>query len=214
MEPTAEHLSPAVRAARDELADLIAWIDSNGKQLGFDGNLRNMTAAGCFDQVLEHQAALLVLVDNQLNGSAMALMRIMAEGVIRGLWFQNCTTDAELQRFKDHDTIDKGIRTLSSEVEAKLGNVQDVMSQVIKSDWPLLCSFTHTGFKQVVRRFTGGSLMKPSYPDHDVVLALRFAGGMGLLSMLGLAALSSNLQLMQAILARVHQFAPDAGAIR
>lgn len=207
----ATHLAPAVLNARNELATLIAWIGGHGGQLGFDGNLRNMTAAGCFDQVLEHQTALLVLVDHELNGSAMALMRVMAEGLIRGLWFHHCATDAELQRFKDKDELDKRIRTLSREVEAKLGDVQDAMSQVIRSEWDLLCSFTHTGFRQVVRRYTG-ALLKPSYTEQDVVLALRFAGAMGLLAMLGLAGISNNVQLMQTMLAHAKQFSGSSPA--
>jgi hypothetical protein len=80
------HLSSAILGAREELASVIAWVDGNSKQLGFHGNLRNMTAAVCFDKVLEHQAALLVLVDHQLNGSALALLRVIAEGLIRGMW--------------------------------------------------------------------------------------------------------------------------------
>jgi hypothetical protein len=86
-----------------------------------------------------------------------------------------------------------------------LGNVQDAMSHVIRSEWDLLCSFTHTGFKQVVRQYKG-SLLKPSYPEHEVVLALRFAAAMGLLCVLGLAATCGNVPLMQATLARVNQF--------
>jgi hypothetical protein len=210
-EQQAPNLSPAVRDAYNELVSVMLWIDANGKDVGFHGDLSNMTAAACFDLVLEHQSAVALLVANELNGSALVLLRVMAESLIRGMWFHHCATDAELQRFKEQDKLDRGIRALASEVEAKLGNVQDAMSEVIRGNWDLLCSYTHTGFEQVYRRYTG-DMLKPSYPECDIVLALRFAGGMGLLAVLGLAAVSGNLQLMTKTLARANQFTATRSA--
>jgi Family of unknown function (DUF6988) len=108
LQEPARTLSPAVREARDELVSLMQWLKINGKDIGgFHGDLRNMMAAACFDQVLEHQGAVLVLVEEEMYGSALALLRCMAEAIIRGMWFHHCATDAELQRFKKHDRIDK-----------------------------------------------------------------------------------------------------------
>jgi hypothetical protein len=199
-EPT-DHLTPAVRKAHDELVSVIRWINERSEHMGFPGDPRNMIAGACFDLVLEHQAAIAVLVERELNGSAMSLMRVMAEAFIRGMWFHWCATDAELARFQRNDELDKRIRTLASEVEAALGNKQDAMSRVVRDVWGALCSYTHTGLKQVARRYTGAQL-KSSYAEHEVVSTLFFARAIGLLAVMGLAGLSQNVQLAAAALQR------------
>jgi hypothetical protein len=89
LQEPARTLSPAVREARDELVSLMQWLKINGKDIGgFHGDLRNMMAAACFDQVLEHQGAVLVLVEEEMYGSALALLRCMAEAIDRRL--RNC----------------------------------------------------------------------------------------------------------------------------
>jgi hypothetical protein len=199
------HLTPAIGKAYSELLSIIHWIDENGKVLDISGQPRSLIAAACFDAVLEHQAAIATLVERQLNGSALALMRVVAEAYIRGAWFARCATDDEVQRFQK-DELEKGIRTLVRELEASLGNANDVLSRTIKNQWNTLCSFTHTGFKQVTRRYTG-SILKPNYPEAEVIQALNFAGAVGILSLIELAALSKNLALGHAALERARQFA-------
>jgi len=193
---SADHLSPPLRAAYSQLVSVILWIDEHGKHLDVSADARKQISAACFDMVLEHQAAIATLIEQQLNGSALALLRAAAEGFIRGVWFARCATDSEVQRFQK-DQLDKGIRKLVNEVETALGCNSDVLSRMVATQWDTLCSFTHTGFKQVTRRYTGATL-QPSYPDVEVTQALNFAAAIGLLAMMELATLSNNAALTQA----------------
>lgn len=60
---------------------------------------------------------------------------------------------AELVHFEQADDLQKRIITLAREVETALGNKHDAMSRVVRGQWNTLCSFTHTGFEQVTRRY-------------------------------------------------------------
>jgi hypothetical protein len=184
---------------------VILWIDGHSKVLDISGDERNLIAAGCFDVCLEHQAAIAALVERQLNGSALSLLRAAIEAFIRGIWVARCATDDEMQHFL-RDQLGKGIRALVSDVEKALGNSNDVLSRTIKNQWGTLCSFTHTGVKQVTRRYTGPTLT-PNYPDAELVQSLRFAGAVGLLAMMELATLSNNTPLALATLERSRKVA-------
>jgi len=47
---------------------------------------------------LEHFGAIVVLLQNQLNGSAAALMRLQYEALIRGMYFYQCASESEAER--------------------------------------------------------------------------------------------------------------------
>jgi hypothetical protein len=202
----------AVTAAREELEGVCTWIDQRVTSLNFADHPRNYIAAACFDIALEHQAAVAVLARSELYGSLHALLRVEAEAVLRGMWFARCATDSEIERFK----ADSGLKSLSdlvAQIEKALGNENDVLSRIVTTQWGALCSFTHTGFLQVTRRYTDG-VLKPSYPAAEVVQALRFAGAFGLIAALELATLSNDAPLAASILERGRQYAPWGGAAR
>jgi len=203
--------TPTITAAYEDLASVIRWINERSKELNISGTQRELIAAACFDTVLEHQAAVGLLVQGQLYGSMHALLRAIAESFIRGTWFERCATDDEVVRFQ-RDEIDKGPRTLAREIEGSFGNATDTLSRMVAQQWGSLCSFAHTGFKQVSRRYTS-ALLKPNYPEFEVFLALRFAGSIGLLAAGELARLSKNEPLAAAILERISQFADDRSKI-
>jgi len=202
----ADHLTPAIRAAYSDLVSVILWIDEHSKEIDITGDARSLIAAGCFDMALEHQAAIALLVEKQHNGSALALMRVIAEAFIRGMWIARCATDEEVERFQKDNEPQKSLRTLVTEVETAVGNETDTLSNMVKKQWSTLCSFTHTGFRQIVRRYSG-ALLKPNYPDDEVTHALNFAASIGLLATIELAALSKNLPLGLATKERAEHFA-------
>lgn len=193
------------QAAYDDLVSIIRWIDERTKRLKIPGDDRSLIAAACFDTVLEHQAATALLVENELYGSAHALLRVLAEGFLRGMWIARCATDEEIQRFRK-DMQTKSIRAVAEDIESALGDETDVLSTMIERDWSMLCSFTHTGYLQVTRRYTG-EILKPSYTEKEVVQTVNFAGAVGLLAAAELATLGNQRQLLSEIEIRVDQYA-------
>jgi hypothetical protein len=194
-----------INSAYADLVAVILWIDERSKEVDIEGQPRFQIAAACFDAVLEHQAAIAVLVEQKLYGSAHAMLRVIAEAYIRGQWIARCATEPELERFQK-DELKKTLRTIVREIETALGQSTGPLSTMVNNHWEALCSFAHTGFRQVTRRYSG-ALLSPSYSDADVIRALNFAGAVGLLAAIELAKLSKKETLAKAILQRAKEFA-------
>jgi hypothetical protein len=199
-------VSMTIKSALADLVSVILWIDENGKVLDIEGNPRFQIAAACYDTALEHQAAIAALVEKEMYGSAHALLRVIAEAYFRGQWISRCATESELQRFQRDEQISKSLKTMVEEIESALKTSPGVLSAMVDVHWGSLCSFTHTGFRQVTRRYTG-ALLEPSYSEAEVIRSLNFAGAVGLLAMIELAALSKNEALANASLQRSKEFA-------
>jgi hypothetical protein len=71
----------------------------------YPANLRTVLIGGLVTQVIEHHEAMLLLIRHAKYGSAFALARSIFESVFRGLWFQLCATDTELQYFEQNDEL-------------------------------------------------------------------------------------------------------------
>ena len=160
-----------------------------------------MIAIGCFDMTLELQAAVALLHASELHGAMLALLRVLAESLVRGLWLYQCATDAELQKFKN-GKIDKTFDALVVDVEAKLGTPGGVLSGFKASAWTALNGFTHTGFVQVSRRHAPGKV-EATYPDHELAQALDVAGALGMVAAGQLVAMSNSPSLVKAFSERM-----------
>ena len=190
------------------LIDLIVWIDQHTSGLTLPADERSLLAAGCFDVALEHQGAIAVLYNAQLHGSAFALLRVLAEALVRGLWLLNCASETELQKFKK-GKVDKTFDELVKEVEATFGATNGALSGFKKSAWAALNGFTHTGFHQVSRRHTAGRV-EGSYPDQELAKALGVAGALGLIAGGQVIAMSGHHELLPLFNERMASYAANA----
>lgn len=133
------------------LVEVVLWIDEHTAGLEFETDERKLIALACFDLVLEHQAAMAELHSLHLYGSSLALLRVLVEALVRGLWLLKCASESELKKFKRGD-LEKSFATLIQEVETAIGEKSGILSRFKKSAWSSLNGFTHTGFNQVTRR--------------------------------------------------------------
>lgn len=189
------------------LLELIAWIDQHTSGVTLPADERSMLAIGCFDVALEHQAAIALLYSSSLYGSSFALLRVLAESLVRGLWLLHCATDAQLQKFK------KGrigqFDTLVEEFEAKIDTPTGILSSFKDSAWSALNGFTHTGFHQVSRRHSQGKV-QPSYPERELANALGVAGALGLVAGGQIIGMSNRQDLLPAFFERIESYAKNA----
>jgi hypothetical protein len=162
----------SIKKAYDELVAVILWIDERTHQIDIAGDDRSLIAAACLDMVLEHQNAVARLIEHQLYGSALAMLRVLAEAYIRGTWFARCADAGAAARYRESDSIE-GVTDLVKDIEGSLDNATDTLSRMVRNQWGTLCGFTHTGYHQVVRRFSG-ALLKPNYPDAEIIQGLNF----------------------------------------
>jgi hypothetical protein len=190
------NVRPQMQASREHAAllSLMAWIDEHTSGLSLPGDERHMLAVGCFDVTLEHQAAIALLHQSELPGSTLALLRVLAESLVRGLWLLHCASEAELQKFK-RGKLDKSFQTLIDEFEEKVGEKNAVLSGFKKRAWNAMNGFTHTGFTQVSRRHQPGRV-EANYPEHELAQALDAAGALGMVAAGQLVGMSGRPELL------------------
>ncbi len=176
------------------LVELISWIDINTSNLTLPADERSLIAVGCFDTTLEHQAAIAILHASELPGSMLALLRVLSESLIRGLWLLHCATDNELQKFKK-GKIGKSFNQLVLDFEEKIGTPGGVLSGFKESAWVAMNGFTHTGFIQVSRRHASGRV-EANYPEHELAQALDAAGALGMVAAGQIIAMSNRKELL------------------
>ena len=187
-----------------ESEELIQWLDKCIDRIEISSDTRTRIAAGCLDTALEHHKAILLLVSRSLYGSAFALMRLLFEAYIRGIWLHRCASDSDLELFKA-EKLAKKVLTFIQEIERIDGFEKGVLSNVKLKSWSAMNSYTHSGFMQIARRNTE-STIEPNYSEDEILEALNFANAMGLLSAIEISLLAGNEPLANSILEKAEGF--------
>lgn len=181
-----------------KLIELIAWIDKETKGLKLPGDRKSRIAAGCFDVALEHQAAIVLLSKANLFGSMYALLRVLFEAFVRGVWLFHCATDNDLDRFQK-DKLEKTFSDLIKEAEAKVGAQESALSSIHGKSWSAMNSFTHTGFMQAIRR-NSEELTGPNYDPNEIASVQTMAAILGIFSAFELSSVAGDIKLSRSVL--------------
>jgi hypothetical protein len=187
-----------------ESGELINWLDDSIHGVEIKSDIRSQLAIGCLEVALEHQKAIVLLISHSLYGSAFALLRLLFEAYVRGVWLHRCAADADLERFK-RDKLDKSIATLTQDIEKLDGYDSGVFSKVKDKSWNPMNSYTHSGYLQICRRIKGTTI-EPNYVEDEIVEVLNFTNAAGLLSALQIAFLSGSEQLSNSIFEKTKAF--------
>lgn len=136
---------------------------------------RNRLSAALLDQVHEHHNAVLLLLENECVGSAIALLRGTVEATVRGIWLFRCASNVEISRFR-RGKIKKKFDELVAEVEDALQMPGSALSHVKRTSWHAMCSYDHAGYLQAVRRITPTDI-GPNYSEaeqHEILAVADF----------------------------------------
>jgi hypothetical protein len=123
----------------------------------FPTDPRTLTVIGFISVIVEHQEAILMLVNHDMPGSATALSRPVVEGAYRALWFNLPSTDEQVERFNKKDKIDLEFGEIATAVDSAYG-LEDFFKDFKTRAWPHLNSYTHGGMHQIGRRFRNGEV--------------------------------------------------------
>lgn len=156
------------------------------------------------DIALEHQKSIVLLTAHHLYGSAAALVRLIFEAYIRGVWLLYCASEEELQQFKD-DELDKKFYKLVDDVEKHEAFNVGTLSHVKEKSWKIMNSFTHSGFYQVVRRNKSGEIA-PNYTDEEIKDVLETANSFAILTAVAIANMANNEELAKSVFKRGMEF--------
>ena len=140
--------------------------------------------AGYIAIALEHHKSIWLLKDNGLRGSALALVRTVLDPWLRALWVNACATDEQIEQawldklqFPKMHEMRADIQQAyfgHAEQDAEFAAIVKKFFKVIRKAWRITSSYTHSGGRQIARRFTGDEV-KPNYTDVETAQALNLA---------------------------------------
>ena len=101
MSNTRPALSPAIAQRLNKSDCIVRWYLS--KLVGMEiprlpNSKRLQLASACWHVTIEHSMAIVELVHATLHGSALALIRVMYEPYVRGMWLMYAATDEDIDR--------------------------------------------------------------------------------------------------------------------
>ncbi len=134
---------------------------------------------------------------------ALALMRLMFEAYVRGIWLLHCASEEQLKQFQ-REELDCTFNSLIEDLEKLDAYNVKVLSAEKASSWKTLNSFTHTGNLQAVRRITPEQIA-PRYREDEILGMLGFADAIGILCTFEVAGMAGKEKLAQSALERARQ---------
>jgi len=183
----------------------ILWVRQQVDGLALaNPSKRSHLSSACLITAIEHGIAILVLIDEGLHGSALALVRLQFEAYVRGTWLAQCAGDNEVDKAGQDEFPKMAYMITALERPGLLDNA--LLSKIKLDAWDSLNSLTHTGYQQI-----GGRLDKDGvgscFDDNQIQVALNWATSWTLLAAVGIAGLAQNDQLMLALLQKARGYA-------
>jgi hypothetical protein len=123
------------------------------------------------DVVFDNQKAIYDLVSLGHIGPASALLRVLFEAHVKGIWLYSCATDEQISQFKK-DSVKSGINPkwdlkfheMIDGIEAKMPHLNGTLRKFKNDHWKGLNSLTHSGVMQFSYEFVDGK-MRRKYPS-------------------------------------------------
>jgi hypothetical protein len=117
--------------------------------------------------MVEHHYAILLLIQNDLNGSAFALVRSLYEPLYRAHWIVGCATTKQLDEVLKGKDIFPKMNEMVEKIDAAFG-IGDFFQNIKKISWGPMNDYTHSGIRQIGRRFKD-DVVEPSYETGEII---------------------------------------------
>jgi Family of unknown function (DUF6988) len=143
----------------------------------YSGGIKTRVLVGYVDIALEHHEAIWLLKERKMIGSAFVLVRSVFDCWLRALWINAIASEEQIERAGRDALTFPSMRQMRADIKPVYSTshtLEDVdrLFQFLESLWRILSSYTHSGGRQLARRFTGDQV-KPSYPDSEIAQALN-----------------------------------------
>ena len=191
---------------------LSAWVADrlDGLKIpDLPNNRRIQLAMACHHLVIEHGQAIILLVDNELYGSALALQRPMFEAIVRGVWLRYSATNKEVDktaagRFLTLEEMARNSLRLNDKKDTPpLKDIKEIW-------WNRLCGYTHGGLEQIRSRLDNTGL-QANYCSAEAMAALRWSDMAQLYSGVEVADAACNESLAREFLNCMRNFEEPSG---
>jgi hypothetical protein len=137
-----------------------------------------------FDIILEHHHSIAVLIEHNHAGSAFALVRPSADTLFRALWVNACATPAQISEILRNDAF-AFPRDMMASIDTAYAT-QSFFQSFKRASWAAMCSYTHSGLLQVLRRLDSdggvGGGVGSNYSEIETTEVLKATSGLLLLT--------------------------------
>jgi hypothetical protein len=150
-------------------------------------DIRSRLCAACFAISQQHHNSILILLSRNppLQATAFALLRVLIESTIRGLWLCHVATDEQVERY-----VESGAKLDMASMMTAVGKAADADAHgVIYKHWHSLSAYTHTAELQV-QRWLMTEDIEPNYSEPEVLKVVELSGAV---AEMALQAVLSNL---------------------
>jgi hypothetical protein len=149
---------------------------------------RHRIVGAAFAIATDHHAAIVVLMRHTLYSSSFALLRVLFEAYLRGLWLKYCASDEQASRVFHGEEPPK---TMVAEIEATEAFSNGELSHIKKKSWGAMCAYTHTGGLHL-QRWQSESAVEPTFDEDELEECLNAAELFGAMACLELVQLSKD----------------------
>ena len=127
----------------------------------------------------EHHSAIFLLVENDLCGSAFALVRPVYEILYRAHWVAACASEQQIENiFKDQNVFPK-MTDLVIDIDKAYGTGGSWQT-IKEATWRFMNDYTHSGIRQIGRRFKDNQVLQ----NYDISEILEVLNGVNVALML------------------------------
>jgi hypothetical protein len=137
------------------------------------------------DVVFDNQKAIFDLVKLGHIRSASALLRVLFEAHVKGIWLYSCATDKQISQFKK-DSVKSAVKPkcniafheMISDIETEMPHLNGTLSKFKENHWKGLNCLTHSGTMQFSYEFVDGKMRRKcsnGYPKTLLDFSERFA---------------------------------------
>lgn len=127
----------------------------------YDLNDKNTVVVANFSTSLEYHESIALLFENRLFGAGTALLRAQFESYVKGLWFQYCGTDTQVEHAYN-DSFSKEFKKLISDLEGVKADGWEDIKKIKDNYWGVMNGYTHSAQPQLARRFKADKIT-PNY---------------------------------------------------
>jgi hypothetical protein len=163
-----KHLKNEILLTSELIADIAMIIN---KRIS-NKDAKETLILSFLDMSFEHMRAILFLLERELTGSAFALIRPFYETIFRGLWIlsDNGSTKNIEKILNDKSTYPPTYTMMDN-----LDNFYtrtDFFTSIHKDWWSSLCDYTHTGIRQLSRRWNSDGSLQSNNSDDEIIEVL------------------------------------------
>lgn len=181
--------------------ELHDWITSRLDGLKISTKRRVLLAVSCYDIVIEHHFGIVILLQSRISGSAFALVRPLFETFVRGIWLRHCATEEQIASYVS-DKLELQFWQLLQAVESVDGFQEGVLSDLKKSAWHAMNSYTHGGIQQAGRRISG-EYIEPHFSADEIDEVIKMSGSFALFAFQQVAIEANRIDLANEALERI-----------